>query len=310
MGFTNSFQLHLFSEVIPLTPKQKFLKNLKGSSKKYKRYFSSLLRYAGGKSWVFGFIIEKIPVNITKLVSPFLSGCSIEIAVAKELKIDVFGFNVFDILNNYWKIQTESPKDLYQELNKLKPIIETYKFVKQELNKHWNGDIMLSSLKLTANYDNNFSYSPGFLCWMSNVYAKEDTYNSLLERVKNIFFEFLSYEDFIPKFNNEFLYCNLLYYLGKDYPLEGFYPLRELPIQYNNFNHSLLRELLLNHKGGFIFFYNDSPTNKKWYKDFEIVQLPIYYKMGKGETRIGLNRFVKNNNHLKKTNELPIIKEH
>ena len=71
----------------------------------------------------------------------------------------------------------------------------------------------------------------------------------------------------------------------------------------------MLKELLLNHKGGFILSYNDSPTIRKWYKDFEIVELPIQYTMGQGETRIGINRLMKNRNHIKKSKELLIIKE-
>ena len=71
----------------------------------------------------------------------------------------------------------------------------------------------------------------------------------------------------------------------------------------------LQKELLLNHKGGFILSYNDSPTIRRWYKDFEIIELPIQYTMGQGETRIGLNRKMKNSNHIKKTKELLIIKD-
>jgi DNA adenine methylase len=65
----------------------------------------------------------------------------------------------------------------------------------------------------------------------------------------------------------------------------------------------------LEHKGGFILSYNDAPTIREWYKNFEIVELPVQYTMGQGETRIGVNRKAKNTNHVKKTQELLIIKE-
>jgi DNA adenine methylase len=71
----------------------------------------------------------------------------------------------------------------------------------------------------------------------------------------------------------------------------------------------LLRELLLNHKGGFILSYNDSPTIREWYKDFEIIELPVQYTMGQGETRIGANRLMENRSNIKKMKELLIIKE-
>jgi len=307
----------LFADLTLKNPKQEFLHNLKGKGKRYKRYLGSPLRYAGGKSWAVGYVIEKIPENIQRLVSPFFGGGSIEIAVAKELNMEVIGFEIFDILVNYWKVQIERPEDLYQELHKLEPTRETYKWVKQELKKHWKGEVKLPALKLAAYYyfNHNLSYGPGFLGWMSSVYANEDTYHSLLERVKNfdgknIRIECASFEEVIPKYKEDFLYCDPPYYLGKDSTLfRGLYPQRNFPIHHTNFNHHLLRELLLNHKGGFILSYNDSPTIRKWYKGFEIIELPIQYTMGQGETRIGLNRKIKNTNHVKKTKELLIIKE-
>jgi DNA adenine methylase len=310
-------QQYLFPELTPAGLKQQFLWRLKSNGKKYKRYLGSPLRYAGGKSWAVGYVIERIPENIKRLISPFFGGGSIEIAVAKELGIEILGFEVFDILVNYWKIQIERPNDLYEELAKLKPTKEIYKCVKQELKKHWRGEIKLEPVKLAAYYyfNHNLSYGPGFLGWMSSVYANENTYCRLLERVKNfdvknISIECASFEDVIPAFNNDFLYCDPPYYLGRDSTLfRGLYPQRNFPIHHDNFNHNLLKELLLNHKGGFILSYNDSPTIRKWFKDFEIIELPIQYTMGQGETRIGMNRKIKNTGHVKKTKELLIIKE-
>jgi|YelNatPaOPRAMG01_1025707.scaffolds.fasta_scaffold33950_2 DNA adenine methylase len=313
----NSHQQYLFRDLISQNPKQEFLQSLRSKGNRYKRYLGSPLRYAGGKSWAVGYVIEKIPEGIPRLVSPFFGGGSIEIAVAKELGIEVVGFEIFDILVNYWKIQIDKPNDLYKELIKLKPTKDTYKWVKQELKKHWMGEIKLEPVKLAAYYyfNHNLSYGPGFLGWMSSVYANGETYLRLLERVKNfnvknINVECASFEEVIPRFKNDFLYCDPPYYLGKDSTLfRGLYPQRNFPIHHNNFNHNLLKELLLNHKGGFILSYNDSPTIRRWYKDFEIIELPIQYTMGQGETRIGLNRKMKNSNHIKKTKELLIIKQ-
>ena len=310
------YQPYLFVELASQTRKEEFLKKLRGRGQRYKRYLGSPLRYAGGKSWAVGYVIEKIPEDIPRLVSPFFGGGSIEIAIAKELGINVLGFEIFDILVNYWKIQINRPLDLYNELIKLKPSKETYLWVKEELKKYWEGKLKLPPLKLAAYYyfNHNLSYGPGFLGWMSSVYANETTYKRILKRVrefsvKNLSIECSSFEEVIPKFKNDFLYCDPPYYLGEDSTLfRGLYPQRNFPIHHNSFNHNLLRELLLNHKGGFILSYNASPTIKKWYKDFEIVELPIHYTMGQGETRIGLNRKLKNSNHIKKTKELLIIK--
>ncbi|MCM8827612.1 MAG: DNA adenine methylase [Candidatus Omnitrophica bacterium] len=310
-------QLCLLTDSLSKTPKQRFLSKLRGKGRYYKRYLGSPLRYAGGKSWAVGYVIERIPENIKRLISPFFGGGSIEIAVAKELGIDVIGFDIFDILVNYWKVQIEDPEGLYQELIKLKPTKEVYNEVKKELKRHWKGEVKLPPLKLAAYYyfNHNLSYGPGFLGWMSSVYANEKVYQRLLERVrsfnvKNISVECASFEEVIPKFKYDFLYCDPPYYLGEDSTLfRGLYPQRNFPIHHNNFNHELLRDLLLDHKGGFILSYNDSPTIRKWYKDFEIIELDVHYTMGQGEVRIGLNRNTKNSNHVKKTKELLIIKQ-
>jgi len=309
----DDFQQYLF----PISPKQRFLQKLKGKGKNYKRYLGSPLRYAGGKSWAVGYVIENLPEGINKLVSPFFGGGSIEIAVAKELGIEVIGFEIFDILVNYWEVQIEKPNDLYQELVKLEPDKQTYNWVKQKLKEHWEAKIKLSSLELASYYyfNHNLSYGPGFLGWMSSVYANKEMYNRLLERVKNfnvknIKVECANFEETIPKFKNDFLYCDPPYYLGEDSTLfRGLYPQRNFPIHHNNFNHKLLKELLLNHKGSFILSYNDSPTIRNWYKDFLIIELPIHYTMGQGEIRIGVNRKRNNSNHIKITQELLIIKE-
>ncbi|MCY4184963.1 MAG: DNA adenine methylase, partial [Rhodobacteraceae bacterium] len=63
------------------------------------------MRYAGGKSLAVGYIVEHIPNNIDKIVSPFIGGGSVEIACANELGLKVQGYDVFDILTNYWKVQ-------------------------------------------------------------------------------------------------------------------------------------------------------------------------------------------------------------
>jgi len=75
----------LFEQTRP-ERKSAFLNGLKSHSgkTKYKRYMGSPLRYAGGKSLAVGFIIELIPDNIKRVVSPFIGGGSVEVA---EIKI-------------------------------------------------------------------------------------------------------------------------------------------------------------------------------------------------------------------------------
>lgn len=61
-----------------------FLTKLKGNTLKYKRYTGSLIRYAGGKTLAVGLIIENFPRNIKRVISPFVGGASIELALSNE----------------------------------------------------------------------------------------------------------------------------------------------------------------------------------------------------------------------------------
>ena len=59
-------------------------KNTK-SQNKYKRVSLSTIRYAGGKSLAVGHVVELLPDSLTKVISPFFGGGSIEIAMTKML---------------------------------------------------------------------------------------------------------------------------------------------------------------------------------------------------------------------------------
>ena len=118
------------------TVRDQFLDRLKGGEKLiYKRYLGSPLRYAGGKSLAVGFIIERLPNTIKRLISPFLGGGSVEIACGLELGIPVIAYDVFDILCNYWQVQLKHPEVLYQRLSKFQPTRKTFAEVKERLRQ-------------------------------------------------------------------------------------------------------------------------------------------------------------------------------
>ncbi|MFH1193750.1 MAG: DNA adenine methylase [bacterium] len=297
--------------------KDNFLSVLRSdSSEKYKRYLGSPLRYAGGKSLAVGCILQLLPDNIIKVVSPFLGGASVEIAMAKELGIKVIGYDIFDILVNYWQVQIEFPGKLYQKLNQLKPTKEEYKRIKEVLKKHWKGEINLNNIELATHYyfNHNLSYGPGFLGWPSSVYIDKKKYEAILEKVKNFRAGNLEvfhgdFKETIPKHDNDFMYLDPPYFLEGDSKMfRGIYPQRNFPIHHNGFDHERLYELLKKHEGGFILSYNDCRQIRDWYKDYEIYKPSWQYTMGQGETRIGLNRIKNGSNHIKESHELLIYK--
>jgi len=298
--------------------KKIFLRHLTGrTSKKFKRYTASPLRYAGGKSLAVGYIVENFPYNLQRIVSPFFGGGSVEIACAKELNLDVIGFDIFDILVNYWQVQISNPKELANRLSEFSPTTKGFKEVKERLAQHWKGEKRIEDkIDLAAHYyfNHNTSYGPGFLSWPSSVYMNANRFQSMIEKVRNTTLPNVSiycnsFETAFEMFPNDFLYCDPPYYLEGDSKMfKGIYPQRNFPIHHNHFAHNKLRNLLHSHKGGFVLSYNDCSTIRDWYKDFRIIDVSWQYTMGQGETRIGVNRMNNGTNHTKKSHELLIVK--
>ena len=299
--------------------KKIFLERTKSSNpnscNKYKRVALSTIRYAGGKSLAVGHVIELLPNDVKKVVSPFFGGGSIEIAMSKELGLNVIGYDIFDILCNYWKFQIEQPQLLYKKLKRLKPNKKTFEKIRLILNDVWKEKVKLGPLTLAVYYVYNFnlSYGPGFMGWSSKIYLDEKKYKRMIERIrdfkpKNLKVKCEDFQKVIKNHPNDFLYCDPPYYIGKDSKMfKGIYPMRNIPVHHNGFPHEVLRDLLKKHKGGFILSYNNCPTIKKYYKEFQQFFPSWQYTMGQGETRIGKNRIKNKDNHIKESHEIIIF---
>lgn len=300
-------------------PKKSFLEKLKSpSGDSYKRYIGTPIRYAGGKSLAVGLIVERIPNNVKRVVSPFLGGGSVEVAIANELNIPVIGYDIFDILTNYWDVQLNNPKALYNRLLKFKPTREEFKRVKERLKKHWKGEKKLGKIDLATHYyfNHNTSYGPHFLGWPSSVYLQKERYKKMIEKVRdfrapNLKVECASFEQIMEKHRDDFLYLDPPYYLdGDSKTFVGMYPHRNFPIHHKGFRHDLLRDLLLKHRGGFILSYNNCLTIRQEYADFDSIEPSWQYTFSQGDTRIGENRRRDNNGtYVKKSHELLIWKK-
>lgn len=298
-----------------------FLHNLRSPTDKgkYKRYSGAPIRYAGGKSLAVGLIVERIPNTVNRIIAPFLGGGSVEVACAVELGLPVIGFDIFDILMTYWKIQLSQPEALYNRLLEFTPSVEEFYAVKERLKKHWKGELPLETdIDIAAYFyfNHNTSYGPHFLGWPSRVYLQPKRYQSIIEKVRDFRAPSLtvgceSFETVIPRYKDDFLYCDPPYYLGEDSKtFIGMYPHRNFPIYHNGFRHDKLRDLLMKHKGGFILSYNDCSTIREWYKDFNIIAPSWQYTFSQGDTRIGENRLRDNNgSYIKHSHELLIWRE-
>lgn len=292
-----------------------FLDSLRSQGKlDYKRYLGSPLRYAGGKSLGVGYVVERLPRGIKRLISPFIGGGAVEIACAKEMGIEVLAYDIFDILVNYWQRQLNAPGHLADLLSQFSPTRDTFWEVKARLKEHWDGERLLAPDSLAAHYyfNSQTSYGPHFLGWPSDVYLNEPRYEALLSRVRNftaqgLSVECASFEKVIPLYPDDVLYCDPPYYLEEGKTFVGMYPHRNFPVHHKGFDHAGLRDLLLSRPGGFILSYNDCSTIREWYEGCDMFSPVWQYTFGQGDTRIGINRRRDNNgSHVKKSHELLI----
>ena len=292
------------------------------------------IRYAGGKTRAFDFISSYIPFwpRPKRIISPFIGGGSLEVRWAHEMGIEVKGYDVFDILVNYWQHQLSNPKGLYDVLKTLEPTKEKYDEIKDEL-LHWDKVQVLFKGWKTDYYDrtskplddvvgaayywynHNLSYGPAFLGWLSSIYVeKENLYQDMIERVKdfnvqNLSVEQASFDEVIPNYKKDLIYADPPYYMEKSEDnkmFKGLYPNNNFPVHHTHFDHEKLRDLLHSHDGKFILSYNDCDWIRENYKDFTFKTPKWAYSYGQGETRIGKN---KQNNDPKKSHEILIIKE-
>lgn len=294
----------------------------------------TVLRYAGGKSKALNIITPYIN-NYNKIVSPFIGGGSLETYWASALDKQIIGYDVFDMLCNFWNVLLNNPNELANELDNIKPTADEYTRIKeilmcldktQEMLKDWNTDyykrenvIKLDNIKMAAYYyfNHNCSYGPGYLGWASKIYLDQKKWNKTTDTIRNFKLPNLkvynkSFEESIIENNNEFLYLDPPYFLEKDKDnkmFKGVYPMRNIDIHHSGFDHEKLRDLLLNHKGDFVMSYNNCETIRDYYKDFEFVFPKWAYSMSNGETRIGKNRQETNNSKIvKESHEILIIK--
>jgi len=293
----------------------------------------TILRYAGGKSKA----IKKIAPFVEQydeIVSPFLGGGSLEVYWASSGK-KVFGSDIFDILINFWKTLLETPLELSNELKKIKPNKETYVEIKekllcspqvQEMLKNWKTDfykrnpVNIIDLELAAYYyfNHNCSYGPGFLGWASNIYMVQEKWEKMISKVEsfrcpNLNVAHMGFEEAIKENNDKFLYLDPPYYLDKtsedNKMFSGIYPMRNIPVHHNAFEHEKLRELLLSHNGDFVLSYNNCEFIREMYSDFNFYYPEWHYSMSLGETRIGKNREkMLERSNKKESHEILIVK--
>jgi DNA adenine methylase len=316
-----------------------FLKTIKNKNGGYKRICISPLRYAGGKSKAIGLILENLPkLKEKKIVSPFFGGGSVELCLSQMLGIKIIGYDIFDMLTNFWNVLIHNKSDFIKELKKFKVTQEEFTYNRHVLLNYWEkikpedlnyktkNKLELKREDLTRLDNNNIiqavyyyynmtlSYGPMFLGWPSSNEINKDKFQRRIEKIDkmnftNIEISCASFQDVLEKHSNDFLFLDPPYYLEGDSKMfKGMYPNCNFAIHHNNFNHLKLAEILKNHKGGFLMTYNNCSKIRELYDDCKLEYPEWQYTYGQGETRIGKNRKENTKDNIKESHEIIIIK--
>jgi len=294
----------------------------------------TILRYPGGKSKAIDLITPYVK-DYERIVSPFLGGGSLEVHWAANLNKEVIGYDIFDVLVNWWNVLLKSPQQLADRMSQINPTDVEYTKVKeilikldktQEMLKDWQTDyykrsdvVSLDEITLAAYYyfNHNCSYGPGYLGWGSSVYLNQKKWDDMIKKVRDFKCENLkvgneTFDITIPKHKSDFLYLDPPYYLERDSDNKmhkGMYPMKNIDVHHSGFDHELLRDLLLKHEGDFVMSYNNCETIREYYKDFEFFYPKWAYSMSNGEKRVGKNRVELNDSKIvKESHEILIVK--
>ena len=103
------------------------------------------IRYAGGKSKAIK-IITPFVTDVDKIVSPFIGGGSLEVYWA-SLGKEVIGYDLFDVLVNFWNVLLNNKTELVEKLKEITPTSEEYTRIKEILMKWDNTQDMLKDWK-------------------------------------------------------------------------------------------------------------------------------------------------------------------
>jgi DNA adenine methylase len=311
-----------------------FLNSIR-SSTGFKRVIESPLRYAGGKSKAVGLILDVLPkLKHKRIVSPFFGGGSFELCVSQSLGLEVIGYDIFEMLANFWDILINRRDEFVCELkkfeineteftrnrhillaywDKVKPTTLVYN-TKQKIDLSDDEMTRLDDDKLLQAvyyyYNMTLSYGPMFLGWQSSNEIKKEKFERRIEKLSGrqltkLKVSCCDFKTAILNHPDDFLFLDPPYYLGQDSKMfKGIYPNSNFAIHHNAFPHQALCELLKNHKGGFLMTYNNCETIRKMYADYKQTFPEWQYTYGQGETRIGKNR---TNSNIKESHEIFII---
>jgi DNA adenine methylase len=227
--------------------------------------------YAGGKSKFLDQITKFIPSNIETLVSPFLGGGSLEIAVASN-NVRVYGYDLYDHVAIFWNGVLTNPEFMADYVLQFYPMTREKYHELKDITEFEN-DLVHAADYFAINRASfsGASYSGGY-----GTNGKNFSLNSI-QRLREfkcpmLSVEMLDFHSTFKKHPDDFMYLDPPYMI-KSKNLYG-----KNGSLHKHFDHVGLYELLKD-RPKWVMSYDNNPAVKELYKDFRIYELDYNKKL-------------------------------
>lgn len=252
----------------------------------YQFSIRSPLRYPGGKTRGVEFITRFFPKNLPTLLSPFIGGGSIEIALAAK-GTKVHGYDLFSPLVEFWQCLNNQPNELAYEVKKYFPLSKDKFYQLQQTQTKFKTKLERAAVYYVLNRS---SFSGSTLSGGMSPEHPRFNQNSI-ERIENFFNPNLKVKkaDFKKSLaNHPFMFA----YLDPPYLIKS--------LLYGNkgnthkdFDHKGLAEILVKRKD-WILSYNDCNDIRELYSGFKILTPNWKYGMSNNKSSKEILIFSKN----------------
>ena len=231
----------------------------------------SPLRYPGGKSRAVRKITQWFPADLTTLASPFFGGGSVELACASQ-GIEVYGYDVFEPLVDFWQIAIEDSVNLATKVYEYHPLTRTKFYALQKRYFTLSDRVQRAAAFFALNRS---SYSGTTLSGgMSPGHPRftESSIQRLAElSIDNLSVEHADFKDSISAHDDDFLYLDPPYANGGTlYGNRG-----DL---HKEFDHYGLADIL-HSRDQWILSYNDCPLVRDLYSEYKLITPEWTYGM-------------------------------
>jgi len=230
----------------------------------------SLLRYPGGKTRAVDIITRYFPKDMTKLVSPFFGGGSIELHFAAK-GVKVYGYDIFEPLAEFWQCLIEQPLELAKKVSGYYPLSKDKFYQLQKTQTKFKNKIDRAAVYYVLNRS---SFSGSTLSGGMSPEHPRFTITSI-DRLKafdnpNIEIVCADFKESLKTHKNTFAYLDPPYLIKSNlYGKKG--------DAHKDFDHIGLAKILTK-RSQWILSYNECDEILDLYKDFEMV-IP-YWKYG------------------------------